>query len=113
MRRRELRADEPDDDLGAACDVRLRTLSRRRDARHPVACAGDVCAELLHRIDYPALWRRARDGGWAGGARAVSGGGGFLGHRRALFWGARAPPRGGGALRFWGGPPGGAVRLRR
>ena len=74
VRGRELRADEPDDDLGAARDVRLRPFGRRRDARHPVARAGDVCAELLHRLADPALRRAARDRGRACSAGALGGG---------------------------------------
>ena len=39
--------DESGDDLGAARHGRLRPFGHRRHARYPVACAGDVWAELL------------------------------------------------------------------
>ena len=49
LRHGELRHDEHGHDLGAARHGRLRTFGDRRDARHPMARAGDVCAELRHR----------------------------------------------------------------
>ena len=66
LRRGELRHDEHGDDLGAARHDRLRPFGDRRRARHPVARAGDVCAELHHRLADRALRRRARhrQSGW-------------------------------------------------
>ena len=60
--------------VGAARDVRLRPFGHRCGARHPVACARDVCAELLHRLADPALRRRARDRRGARPPRALGGG---------------------------------------
>ena len=59
LRGGELRHDEHDHDLGAARHGRLRPFGDRRHARHPVARAGDVCAELRHRQSDRALRRRA------------------------------------------------------
>ena len=49
LRRRLLCADELRHDRRAARHGRLRLLARRGDARHFLACHGDVRAELLHR----------------------------------------------------------------
>ena len=73
LRRRQLRHHEPGDDLGADRHGRLRPFGDDIDARHPVACARHVCAELHHRLADRAVRRvpdhRARAGAAAGQRR--------------------------------------------
>ena len=62
LRAGELHDDEHGHDLGAAGDGVVQPLGQRGGARHSMACARHVCAELRHRLADRALWRAADDG---------------------------------------------------